>query len=240
MTIFQLVLVQVVTFILLAIGLRMLLFSHVSLEKKRLQLIADESSKKIDALRAQIEEAKTEYQRTIAKAKEDARKLIADAQKEAEELTAGNLQETRQQTDKMVKSTQARKESMEREMKSEVMRKGIYLSKVIIKQAFTADSLGATHDVMIEEISKQIDNIDLTQMSEDITEAEIVTIFPLGEQIKEMLKKQLSSKLNKNIELKETIDDSVVAGILIKLGSFILDGSLANKLRIATEQLEKE
>ena len=60
------------------------------------------------------------------------------------------------------------------------------------------------------------------------------------ERIKEMLRQKLSSKLNKEIELTERIDDSVMAGILIKLGSLILDGSLANKLRIATDQLEKE
>ena len=140
----------------------------------------------------------------------------------------------------LAKSIQSKKESMEREIKSEVARKSIHFSKAIIKQAFTADSLGATHDVMIEEISQQIGNIDLGQMSEDIKEVEIVTIFPLGEEKKEMLKRKLSSKLKKEIELKERIDDSVMAGILIKLGSLILDGSLANKLRIATEQLEKE
>jgi len=240
MTTFQLILVQVVIFILIVIGLRKLLYSKASVEIKRLQLMTDESSKKFEALRGQIEEAKTEYKRTIAQAKEDAQKLIAEAQKEAEELRAKHLQESRKEIDKMVKSTQAKKENMEREVKSDVTRKSLHLSKAIIHQVFTADSLGATHDVMIEEISQQIGDIDLGQMSEDIKEAEIVTIFPLGKEKMEMLRKKLSSKLKREIELKERIDDSVMAGILIKLGSLILDGSLANKLRIAAEQLEKQ
>ena len=140
----------------------------------------------------------------------------------------------------MVKSTQSKKESMEREVKSDVTRKSLHLSRAIIHQVFTAGSLSATHDVMIEEISQQIGNIDLGQMSEDIKEAEIVTIFPLGKEKMEMLKSKLSSLLKKEIEINEKIDDSLVAGILIKLGRLILDGSLANKLRIATDQLEKE
>jgi F0F1-type ATP synthase membrane subunit b/b' len=229
----------VVIFILLVIGLRKLLYSKASAEIKRAQLMVDESNKKIEALREQIEEAKTEYKRTVAQAKEDARKIMADAQKEAEELRTRHLQETRKEIDKIVKSAQAQKESMERELKSDLMRKSIHHSKAIIHQVFTADSLGATHDVMIEEISQQIGNLDLGQMSEDIKEAEIVTIVPLGKEKMEMLKKKLSSVLKKEIELKEKIDDSVVAGILIKLGSLILDGSLANKIRIAAEQLEK-
>jgi F-type H+-transporting ATPase subunit b len=240
MSIFQLILVQVVAFILIVIGLRKLLYSHVAAETKRLQLLADESSKKVEALRGQIEEAKAEYDRTIAKAKEDARKLMEDAQKEADELKAGNLQKTRQESDKMVKAAQAKIESMEREINSMAARKSIHFSKAIIKQVLTADCLGATHDVMIEEISKQIVNIDLSQLREDIKEVEILTVFPLEKERKEMLRQQLSSQLKMEIELKEKIDDSLVAGISIKLGRLILDGSLANKLRIATDQLEKE
>lgn len=240
MTILQLILVAVVAFILIVIGLRKLLYSQISAEKKRLQLMVDESSKKVEALRGQIEEAKAEYDRKIAQAKEDAKKLIADAQKEAEELRAKHLQETRGEADKMVKAAQAKIESMEREIHSMAARKSIHFSKAIIKQVLTADCLGATHDVMIEEISKQIVNIDLGQMHEDIKEVEIVTIFPLGKERKEMLRQKLSSKLQMEIELTERIDDSLVAGILIKLGRLILDGSLANKLRIAIDQLEKE
>lgn len=240
MTVLQLVLVAVVAFILIVIGLRKLLYSQISAEKKRLQLMVDESSKKVEGLRGQIEEAKAEYDRKIVQAKEDAKKLIAEAQKEAEELRAKHLQETRREADKMVKAAQAKIESMEREIHSMAARKSIHFSKAIIKQVLTADCLGATHDVMIEEISKQIVNIDLGQMHEDIKEVEIVTIFPLGKERKEMLRQKLSSKLQMEIELKEKIDDSLVAGILIKLGRLILDGSLANKLRIATDQLEKE
>lgn len=240
MTTLQLILVQVVIFVLIVIGLRKLLYSKASVEIKRAQLMVDENNKKVEALRGQIEEARTEYKRTIAQAKEDAKKLMAEAQKEAEELRAKHLQETRREADKMLKAAQAKRESMERELHSMAARKSIHFSKAIIHQAFTAGCLGATHNVMIEEISQQIVNIDLGQMREDIKEVEIVTVFPLEKGIKEMLRQKLSGKLNKEIELTEKIDDSVVAGILIKLGNLILDGSLANKLRIATEQLEKE
>ena len=240
MTILQLILMQVVIFILIVIGLRKLLYSKASVEIKRAQLMVAESNKKIEALSGQIEEAKTEYKRTIAQAKEDAQKLIAEAQKEAEELRARHLQETRRETDKMLKAAQTKTESMERAIHSMVAHKSIHLSKAIIHQVFTAGALGATHNVMIEEISQQIVNIDLGQMREDIKEVEIVTVFPLEKGIKDMLRQKLSSKLKREIELTERIDDSVVAGILIKMGNLILDGSLANKLRAATEQLEKE
>ena len=240
MTTLQLIFIQVVIFILIVIGLRKLLYSKASVEIKRAQLMVDESNKKVEALRGQIEEAKTEYKRTIAQAKEEAKKLIAEAQKEAEELRAKHLQETRRETDKMLKAAQAKTEGMEREIHSMATRKSIHFSKAIIHQAFTAGCLGATHNVMIEEISQQIGDIDLGQMSEDIKEVEIVTVFPLGKEKMEMLRQKLSSKLNKEVELTERIDDSVMAGILIKLGNLILDGSLANKLRIATEQVGKE
>lgn len=240
MTILQLALIQLVIFVLLVIGLRKLLYSKASAEINRAKLMVDESNKRVETIRGQIEEAKTEYKQTIAKGKEDARKLIAEAQKEAEELRAKSIQETRRETEKMIKSAQAQKESMERDILSTAARKSIHFSKAILNQALTTDCLAAIHKAMIAEISNQIAAIDLGPMHEAITEAEVATVFPLEKGIKEMLQQKLSGKLKTDLQLAEKIDASLVAGISIKLGSFILDGSLANRLRIATDQLEKE
>lgn len=241
MTVFQLILVQVISFVLIVIALRKILYSQSSLEVKRLQAQADESNKKIEALRRKIQEAEAEYQRNVTQAKEDARNLLEEAKKEGEVLKAKLLKEAAEETEKMVKFAKSKKESLEKEMKKEIIHKSINLSRNIIRQVLSVGSLEVTHEAMVDEISQQIDGLDFGRVDKkNVKEAEVTTIFPLKKDKKAMLKKALSDKLNTNIDIRERIDESVVAGIIIKLGNLILDGSLANKLQVVSEQMEKE
>ncbi|NRA73283.1 MAG: ATP synthase F1 subunit delta [Rickettsiales bacterium] len=45
------------------------------------------------------------------------------------------------------------------------------------------------------------------------------------------IKKFFEKKFTKQVELKNTLDTSILGGIIIKFGSFILDGSTANKIK---------
>ncbi len=240
MTLFQLIIVQVITFVLVVVALRKLFYTQASSELKRLQLLADESNKKVNTLRKKIEEAETEYQRKITQANEDARRIRDDSKKESDDLKGKTLEEARQETEKMIRFAQSKKDGLEKEMKNEIMGKSIDLSKGIIKQVLSAESLELIHEAMVAEMSHQINNVDLSSLDKkDIKEVEIITIFPLKKESRDILKTELCNKLNAEINLRERIDDSVVAGIIIRLGNLILDGSLANKLAAATEELQK-
>ena len=44
------------------------------------------------------------------------------------------------------------------------------------------------------------------------------------------IKTNLSSKLNKQLNIKNNIDDSIIGGIKMRIGNIIIDNSLSNKL----------
>jgi F0F1-type ATP synthase delta subunit len=51
-----------------------------------------------------------------------------------------------------------------------------------------------------------------------------------------LLQRRLKEKLGREIRLSESTDERLVAGLTITLGSLILDGSLASKVREAARQ----
>ena len=59
----------------------------------------------------------------------------------------------------------------------------------------------------------------------------IKSAFPLSDKQQNSLSKKLKEALGKDIEIKEESDPSVVAGLVIILGSLVLDGSLKNKIQ---------
>ena len=66
--------------------------------------------------------------------------------------------------------------------------------------------------------------------------AMVSTPFPLSKDDKKLLIKTLSSITGKKISLNEKIDSSLIAGLSVRIGSTIFDGSLSNQL----QRIEKE
>lgn len=64
-----------------------------------------------------------------------------------------------------------------------------------------------------------------------ILKVEAVTAVAMDEKAKEKLKIVLKNKLNKNIELTNTIDKSIIGGVLLKIENKIVDGTLMGQLR---------
>ena len=60
--------------------------------------------------------------------------------------------------------------------------------------------------------------------------AEIKTVVPMDIEDKEKLIEKLTKMYGKHIELKEELDKSILGGILIKVGTDIIDGTLRTKL----------
>lgn len=84
--------------------------------------------------------------------------------------------------------------------------------------------------------------IDSKDKDEKITEivAKVVTAIPLSEEISVKLEDKLSRLTEKRVVLDKKIDDSVLGGIVVKIGGNVIDGSVKRKLdEIKNDLLEK-
>ena len=63
-----------------------------------------------------------------------------------------------------------------------------------------------------------------------IVQAKAITAIPMTDEEKEHLQTTLSNKLNKKIILTNSIDESVVGGVLVEVEGKIIDGSIKGKL----------
>jgi len=80
----------------------------------------------------------------------------------------------------------------------------------------------------IPDITKQYQN--LVDIAKNISRVIITSAVKLTNDEKAKLTTQLSAQLRKEIELSECVDESLMGGVIIKIGDKVLDGSIKGRL----------
>ena len=238
MLILQLIVIQVVTFIALVFVLRRLLFTEANMEIKRLQKLSGENEKKAEELRKKAERAKAEYEEQLKKAEEDVRQVREKAQKEIEKQQAQVMEGAKIEAEKIIAHARDSKDKIREEIKAELEEKSIDFACDLVKNAFDEKIYKNAHDELLDGIIQEFERIDKNKISDKVKVAEIISPFPVNKGVKEKIKKLISRKASRQIDLNEKIDKDVVAGAIIKIGDLIIDGSLANRMEEARVRLK--
>lgn len=71
----------------------------------------------------------------------------------------------------------------------------------------------------------------LFEREEAATVAEVYSAVPLGDSLRKEIEKFSYKVSGREIEIIERIDDSLIGGLILKIGDRLYDGSLANRLK---------
>ena len=89
----------------------------------------------------------------------------------------------------------------------------------------------------IEDIKESYKN--LLNDKNNILEGTAITAVPLNEEEIKDLEKNLSKKYNKNVTLNNIVDESILGGVLVKLGNEEIDGTVKTRLAKIKNQLSQ-
>ena len=78
---------------------------------------------------------------------------------------------------------------------------------------------------------------DMLLKDQEITIAEVETAFALTESQKENLSKTLMKQHEQKVQIKEIINQDLLAGIKISVNNEVTDYSIRNKLNLMKEQI---
>lgn len=80
---------------------------------------------------------------------------------------------------------------------------------------------------------------DMVNKHKGIVKAVAITAVPLKKEDKMILQNKLSSLTGKTVNLSNEIEESVVGGILIKIGDKVIDGTIKSRLEEMKESLSQ-
>ena len=89
-------------------------------------------------------------------------------------------------------------------------------------------------------IPTNIKNLDEKRIDIKENNAKIIYAHVIQGGQKEKLKTALCSKLGRDISLSEELDPEIIAGLIIKISGFVIDGSIKNKLKKTLPVMEEK
>ena len=232
----QLIILQVITFTVIVFLLRKLLYSETSKEASRLKVLQDEFSRKESELLARIDQAERDSSDKISKVREDSENYQGMKVREADEIKEAILTAAKERAEEVVKAAVNSREKMREEVELE-MRSRIPVAAVrILKESLSSQARQVVHEGLVKEVIGKFDNLE-KNLFKSASAGEILTAYPLKKSDKEKISAAVKTKAGHAVTLTEKEDGSIIAGLVIKIGSLVIDGSLESKLREVSERV---
>ncbi len=231
MVFWQLIIIQVFTFGLLAFLLRQFLTQHVTQSQDRLQQLVQENRKREDELKEKRENMESEFKVKNAQHREEMGRLKSVAEVDAQKVHEEVLAKAEEQGKRIVADAEAQKEKMRKQLVMEMEEKALTLASDIIEHVFTAELAKGIHTQLTDELIGEIEGSDSQGFQLDVDGVEVLVPYSLTDAQMAKIKKIFTSKMGRSVDIKQTIQPDIMTGMVVRLGNSVLDGSLKNKLK---------
>ncbi|PYN82140.1 MAG: hypothetical protein DMD97_01740, partial [Candidatus Rokuibacteriota bacterium] len=126
---------------------------------------------------------------------------------------------------------EAKRERMRVSLVAEMEEKAVGLASDILGRVFTAAVAQSIHAHLIDELIEEIGKSDGPRPELETETVEVAVPFPLTQTQRERMNTIFSSNMARSVNVKEIIDGEIVAGMVVRLGNVVLDGSLKTKVK---------
>ncbi len=231
MVFWQLILIQIITFGLLAFLLRQFLTHHVTQSQDRLQQLVQENRKREEELKEKRSLLENEFKTKVEKHEAEVGQLKSDAEADARKLQEEALARAEDERKRMMAEAEAQKAAFKKQLIEEMEEKTINLASDIIQHVFSAAVAKGIHSQLTDELITEIEKSDGQAVPVDVEEVEVLVPYPLTDPQMQRMKTIFSKKMEKAVAIKQTVQPEILTGMVVQLGNLVLDGSLKSKLK---------
>jgi len=227
----NILILQIITFVGLLFVLRMLFYRQLNSALKRLHDLHEENLTNEAQLKEELERAKQERISNAELGREEAKALVEDAKKNCEVLIGKAQEDAKVEAKTIIDKGKQELELLKAQVVASSKDDALNLSMEIIKHTFAEEGKKSLQQQLIEELISEIERLDKEKLFVNTNKVKVTSSYPLTEEQREHLKKIIAGKINSDIEMEESIDSELITGLIIEIGTFVIDGSLANKLK---------
>jgi len=230
-----LIILQVIVFVVIIFFLRKMMYSASSEEIDRLKKLEAEYTRRTNDLAAKLDETERQLKARADLAEDEARRISEQAKADAEKVKEEALVKARQESERIVSQALSTKDKVKEDIESQMKDRCASISQDMIRKIFNSKHQQPVHEGFVNEIIEELERVEAGKLNVLSEKGELITPYEIDERTKEKIASIISKKSGKKISLSEKIDKSVIAGIVIKLGSLVIDGSLSGRLKDAYE-----
>lgn len=241
MLIISLILFQLIVFVGLIFFFKRILSQNVTSATKHLEELNQDYARKDNEVTKRLGEAQQKSEDMLVKARQEAdsekEKIIKEAWAQRDKI----LNHARNQSDEIIQQAENSRRllisELEERISKETINKACELIQHTLPEQFKKDVHLHWTEELIEDSFNQLDKL---QIPEDINEVKITSAFPLSDEQRKRLSKRLKQLLSRDVKYNEETDSKIVAGLIVSIGSLVLDGSLKNRIQEQARSIEHE
>ena len=238
MSVWQLVLIQIITFLAIIFALRKLLYTQSAEEIKRLQELNRESGRRLQELNEKIKESEEKKREKIKEAEEEAKRLREEAEEEARRLKEEILSKAKEERERIIELALRNKERLREEIAEDMRARTGEVFAEVLAQIIPEQMMRAGHKEMSKEFLRDIERLESAHFSNlQVEKADLVSAYPLEEREAERIVQVLCRKTGYNLSLEKKVDKRILAGLKVRLGSLVIENTLLSRLKKAIEKI---
>jgi F0F1-type ATP synthase membrane subunit b/b' len=207
---------------------------------KRLNDEIGKATAKQAELTRKLREADEELSRRQTEARQLAEKMRTDAENESKEEREKIIKKAREEGEEIIAKAQGAKEKMRTDLEKEMDGKGIDFGMQILNNVLSEKAKGNLDQVLIGEFLENLKTIDMSRISSDVKEVEVISLTQPTEDLKKQVVQIVKSKINRDISVAAKVDSNIGGGLILKFGSMALDGSVRNLMRDVVTSMKKD
>ncbi|MCA9400770.1 MAG: F0F1 ATP synthase subunit delta [Candidatus Omnitrophica bacterium] len=217
---------MVIVLVPLIFILRRTLVSSTEGAVKRLNDEIAKTGEKQRELNKKLQEADEELAKRRAEAKELADKMRIEAEQDTKKEREEIIGEARKEGEEIIAKAQISAEKLKVELEKEMDKKAVIFASDLLTKVLSEKAKGALDNLLIAEYLDKLKGIDMSNISPDVKEVEVISLTPLDDSTKKTISSIIESKIKRTLSIKETINKGLGGGLMLKFGSMALDGSL--------------
>jgi F0F1-type ATP synthase delta subunit len=177
----------------------------------------------------------------LKKAQEEVVALKEQILKNAEAEKDAMINEARAQAEEIIQQAEKTRKSLLAELEERIAKEAVNKACELIQNT-VPEQFREMHAYWVEDLLRQgFSRLEHLSIPADIQEIKLVSAFEITEQQRKNILKKLKEVLGReNFKLKEKIDSKIVAGIVISIGSLVLDGSFRNKIQEEAKSAQQQ
>lgn len=219
--------------------IKKLLLNDTMAAVARIKQVEAEVRKKEEGIRREIEEHEQEFAKKKADAEAELQQQKLMAEKEATKLREAAVAEAKKEGERIIEQAKRNEQSMKEQILLEMEEKAVTYGSEVFKLVISETVNQEMNRAFISELLDALDQVDAGSITVDASSASFKSSHPIVDDQKQRLKSLLHDKFGADIEVNETIDESLLAGMAFKLGSLEIDGSLVNRMKEAASEVKK-
>jgi len=237
-----LIFIQIAVFVVLILMLKSVIKRHLGTATSNLDTLTRDSEERLSEAKKKVAEANSYYEEMVSKSKIDAERirqqLIDEGSKEKQEL----IDRARKESEATMERARSARKLLEENWSQELTGKARDVAYQILQSVLPSKMNEALQAEWFDSaLNSDFGGLSHLNVPGEVARVSVVSASPLTVAQKKALESKLKEKIGRAVAIDETIDEKLILGFCLSMGSVVIDSSLSWKLKetLRNERFEK-